>query len=92
MKQLLTTILVALLAATLTSAAPAQATKKAKNNVSEAQKAMDECSLNYCGYRSSSVTQARAIWIENCFRQKMGRSPAEMGIAVRIRSSCQSDQ
>ena len=58
---------------------------------SAAQKVMNECALQYCGLRSPSVTQARAMWIESCFRQKMGRSPAEMGIAIKVRQSCASE-
>jgi hypothetical protein len=55
---------------------------------SAAQAVMNECALQYCGRRSPSVAQARSMWIESCFRQKMGRSPAEMGIAIKIRRGC----
>ena len=54
----------------------------------EAQRAMYECALNYCGHRSPSVRQARSIWIESCFVQKVGRYPAEMGIATRVFRRC----
>jgi hypothetical protein len=58
---------------------------------SAAQKVMNECAMQYCGYRSPSVSQSRAIWIESCFRQKMGRSPIEMGIAIKVRLSCEPE-
>jgi hypothetical protein len=61
---------------------------RSADNVSTAQKAMEECSLNYCGNRSSSVQQARAIWIESCFRQKTGQYPAELGIVTRVLTRC----
>ena len=55
---------------------------------SAAQQAMNECAINYCGRRSPSVGQARPMWIEACFHQKMGKYPAEMGIAIKIRRRC----
>jgi hypothetical protein len=68
------------------TAAPQPA--RSADNVGTAQKAMDECSLNYCGNRSSSVQQARAIWIESCFRQKTGKYPAELGMVSRVLPRC----
>ena len=55
---------------------------------SAAQKVMNECALQYCGHRSPSVAQARPMLIESCFRQKMGRSPVEMGITIKVRRGC----
>ena len=47
-----------------------------------AQKAMDECAIQYCGIRSRSVRGSRSMLIEGCFRQKTGRFPGEMGIGA----------
>jgi hypothetical protein len=55
---------------------------------SAAQKVMNECALQYCGHRSPSVRQSRPMLIESCFRQKMGRSPVEMGITIKVRQGC----
>jgi len=75
------------LVASLTQMTPLQAAPKSQNGVA-AQRAMDECALQYCGYRSASVTQSKPMWVESCFRQKTGRTPAEMGVAMKATRCC----
>ena len=58
------------------------------NDVNAAQKAMDECTRSYCGIRSRSVRGSRSMLMESCFRQKTGRFPAEMGIAINVLHHC----
>jgi hypothetical protein len=72
---------------------PALAQSAAKGNplgLNEAQRAMLECARNYCVSRSGSVAGARGPWVEGCFRQKMGKTPAQMGIAQPRLSSCRA--
>jgi hypothetical protein len=72
---------------------PALAQSTAKGNrlgLNEAQRAMLACARNYCGHRSPSVTGARGLWVEGCFRQKMGKTPAQMGITQPRLSSCRA--
>ena len=65
----------------------------AKNaETSTAQKAMDECAIQYCGIRSRSVRGSRSMLIEGCFRQKTGRFPWEMGIGIVVRHICPSQE
>ena len=66
----------------------AQPAARGRVNLNEAQRAMLECARNYCGYRSPSVTGARGLWVETCFRQKTGKTPAEMGIRQPSLSGC----
>jgi hypothetical protein len=56
--------------------------QKAATN-SAAEKAMDECTAQFCGRRSPSVTGYRPMLIEGCFKQKMGQYPAQMGVSLR---------
>src|SRR6516162_4563374 len=57
----------------------------AKNaDISAAQKAMDECIVQYCGLRSSSVSGYRPMFIESCFHRKTGQYPGQMGMASRF--------
>jgi hypothetical protein len=65
----------------------ALAAPKAKD-VNAAQKAMDECARAYCGIRSRSVRGARPMLMESCFRQKTGRFPAQMGMAIKVLHHC----
>ena len=68
--------------------APAQAQPKGGVELSPAKQAMLECARNYCGPRSGSVQGARGIWVENCFQQKMGKSPAQMGVSIPRMNTC----
>jgi len=56
--------------------------QKAAGN-SAAEKAMDECTAQYCGRRSASVSGNRPMLIEGCFKAKMGQYPAQMGVSFR---------
>jgi hypothetical protein len=77
-----------LLATLLLTPALAQPAARGRLHLNEAQRAMLECARNYCGYRSPSVTGARGLWVETCFRQKTGKTPAEMGIRQPRLSGC----
>ena len=68
-------------------AAPKSAAGQKAAGNSAAEKAMDECTAQYCGRRSTSVTGSRPILIENCFKQKMGQFPAQMGVSLRSHCS-----
>jgi hypothetical protein len=63
--------------------------QKAASN-SAAEKAMDECTAQYCGRRSASVTAYRPLFIEGCFHQKTGKYPAQMGVSLRSHCSQQN--
>ena len=67
---------------------PPMAAEAAPKTASAAQQAMNECALNYCGPRSPSVSQSKGILVENCFRQKTGHSPAEMGVNIPSLRCC----
>jgi hypothetical protein len=56
-----------------------------------AQQAMNECALMYCGHRDRSVRQSRPLMVEACFRQKTGRFPAEMGVAIPSLRCCPNE-
>jgi hypothetical protein len=47
-----------------------------------AQQAIVECRQMYGGDRGKAVNQAKPIWVENCFKQKIGRYPFELGIPL----------
>jgi hypothetical protein len=55
---------------------------------SAAQQAMQECALMYCGPRNPSVMQQKSTLVESCFRQKTGRTPAELGISLPSLRCC----
>jgi hypothetical protein len=59
----------------------ALASPKAREN-SAAAIALDECLRQTCGRRLASISGSRQIRIENCFRAKIGKYPAEMGLPV----------
>jgi hypothetical protein len=65
----------------------------AKNaEISAAQKAMDECLVQYCGLRSSSVSGYRAMFIESCFHRKTGQYPGQMGVALKVHRRCSTQE
>lgn len=47
-----------------------------------AQQAIVQCRQMYGGDRGKAVNQAKPIWIENCFKQKTGHFPFELGIPL----------
>jgi hypothetical protein len=68
-------------------AAPKNAAGQKTASNSAAEKAMDECTAQYCGRRSASVSGNRPLLIEGCFHQKTGKYPAQMGVAFRSHCS-----
>ena len=65
----------------------------AKNaDISAAQKAMDECIVQYCGLRSSSVSGYRPMFIESCFHRKTGQYPGQMGVALKVHRRCSTQE
>jgi hypothetical protein len=53
-----------------------------------AKKAMNYCSRQYCGHRGLIGNQQRPVWIEGCFKERTGKYPAELGVAIKIRHRC----
>jgi hypothetical protein len=47
-----------------------------------AQQAIVQCRQMYGGDRGKAVNQAKPIWVENCFKQKTGHFPFELGIPL----------
>ena len=68
-------------------AAPKSAAGQKAASNSAAEKAMDECTAQYCGRRSASVSGNRPLLIEGCFHQKTGKYPAQMGVTFRSHCS-----
>jgi hypothetical protein len=82
-------IVVLALAVCILQVMPGTVHAAAKNaEISAAQKAWDECAIQYCGIRGRSVRGSRPALIEGCFRQKTGQYPGQMGIALRVRHTC----
>jgi hypothetical protein len=61
------------------SGAPARATRGAD---AFAQRAIVACRQMYGGDRGKAGNQGKPIWIENCFRDKTGHYPFELGIPL----------
>jgi hypothetical protein len=47
-----------------------------------AQQAIVWCRQAYGGDRGKAVNQAKPIWVENCFKQKTGYYPFQLGIPL----------
>ena len=65
----------------------------AKNaDIGAAQKAMDECVIQYCGLRSPSVAGYSPMFIESCFHRKTGQYPGQMGVALKVHRRCSTQE
>jgi hypothetical protein len=60
--------------------------------ISAAQKAMDECVVQYCGLRSSIVSGYRPMFIASCFHRETGQYPGQMGVALKVRRRCSTQE
>jgi hypothetical protein len=61
---------------------PSEAATAARIASSSAQQAIVECRARYGGDRGRAGNQRRPIWIEDCFKEKTGRYPFELGIPI----------